>query len=141
VSARRRRDALRALRRTLGLLRPHTAGQRALAGAGVAALVGEVVMRLLEPWPVKVVVDAVVPAAAGGTAAPGTGALLLAAAVAVLVVAGLRALFAYLSTVCFALVGSRMTTYLGSRRQRPWRAAATWSTASSATSAGCRKSP
>ena len=115
MRAGKRRDALHALRRSIGLLRPHTAGQRALAGAGLAALVGEVVMRLLEPWPVKVVVDAVVPAAAGGTAPPGTGAVLAAAAVAVLVVAGLRALFAYLSTVCFALVGSRVTTRLRAR--------------------------
>ncbi|HSK27746.1 MAG TPA: ABC transporter ATP-binding protein [Jiangellales bacterium] len=115
TGAQNRRDAVHALRRSLGLLRPHTGGQRALAGAGLAALVGEVVMRLLEPWPVKVVVDAVVPAAAGGTAAPGTGMLLVAAAVAVLVVAGLRAVCSYLSTVCFALVGSRVTTRLRAR--------------------------
>jgi len=65
------RDAWPALRRTVGLLRPHTHGQRVLLGGGLAALLLEVVVRLLEPWPVKVVLDAVIPAAVGQGVGPG----------------------------------------------------------------------
>ena len=54
-------DRLRAsaLRRTLGLVRPHLRGQRLLLAGGAGLLLLEVVWRVLEPWPTKLVVDAV----------------------------------------------------------------------------------
>jgi ATP-binding cassette subfamily B protein len=102
------RAAVPGLRRTLRYLRPHLRGQRLLLAGGSAALFAEVAFRLLEPWPVKVVVDAVVAPDAAGR--PGVGRLLALAGVAVVVLAALRALASYLSTVAFALAGSRAMT-------------------------------
>nr|WP_230379355.1 ABC transporter ATP-binding protein [Microbacterium sp. ZXX196] len=65
----------------------------------------EVAFRILEPWPLKVVIDAVV--APGAASSPGIASLLLACACAVLLAAGMRALSSYLMTVCFALAGTR----------------------------------
>ena len=48
-----------ALRRTLGIVSPHVRGHRGLMSGGVVALLFEVIFRVLEPWPVKFVVDAV----------------------------------------------------------------------------------
>lgn len=86
-----------------------------MAGS-LVALYAEIALRLLEPWPLKVVLDRVV-APSGGHAAgllaldgldPPT--ILLLAAVAVFAFAGLRALAAYFSSVGFALVGNRVLT-------------------------------
>lgn len=105
-----------ALRRSLQICRPHLDGQRAVAAGGLAAMFGEVLMRLLEPWPVRVVVDAVVPAAVEGAAVPaGVERTIVLCAVATLAIVGLRALTAYVSTVAFAIVGSRVTTRLRAR--------------------------
>jgi ATP-binding cassette, subfamily B, bacterial len=107
-----------ALRRTLSILRPHVKGQRALLGAGALALLLEVVFRVLEPWPVKLVVDAVSRSLGADLADTGpvaTPTLLLACALATLSVVGLRALSNYLATVAFALGGSRIATALRQR--------------------------
>ncbi len=102
-----------ALRRSLAVCRPHLRGQRALAGAGLLAMLAEVAMRLLEPWPVQVVVDAVVPAAVDGApVADGVGRTLVLATIATVAVVAGRAVAAYLSTITFAVVGSRVTTRL-----------------------------
>ncbi|MGO0577356.1 ABC transporter ATP-binding protein [Ornithinimicrobium panacihumi] len=107
-----------ALRRTLGLLRPHLPGQRmVLAGGGFVMLL-EVVFRVLEPWPTKLVVDAVTRSlgadlADGGPVA--TTQLLLACALATISIIGFRALSNFLATVAFALAGSRIATALRAR--------------------------
>ena len=62
-------SALPSLRRTLRRFRPHVREQRRLLLLGSLALFAEVVLRLLEPWPLKYVLDAVV-AAAGGDHQP-----------------------------------------------------------------------
>lgn len=100
-----------ALRRTLTLVAPHTRGSRGIAAGGLAALVAEVAFRLAEPWPLKFVIDTVVPAVTGG-AAPTSGVLrvVVLAGVAVVLIALGRAAAAYLTSVAFALVGSRTTT-------------------------------
>lgn len=101
------------LRQTLRLLRPHLAGSRGLSLAGIAALLAEVAARLLEPWPVQWVIDAVIPAALGtGVVDAGLTRLLVTAAVAVLAVGAMRAGASYLATVAFANVGARVTTSL-----------------------------
>lgn len=101
-----------ALRKTLGLIRPHTAGSGRLASAGLVALLLEVVARLLEPWPIQWVIDRVIPAVTGRPMEPGITRLLVLAGVAVALVAALRASMSYLSTVAFANVGSQVTTRL-----------------------------
>src|SRR5690606_22736540 len=45
-----------AIRRILGYARPHLRGQRLVAVGGTIALLGEVAFRVLEPWPVKVLI-------------------------------------------------------------------------------------
>ncbi len=106
------------LRRTLGLVRPHLRGHRMLMSGGGLALMLEVVFRILEPWPVKFVVDAVTRSLGadigGGPPVDGTR-LLLACALATISVVGLRALSNYLATVAFAMAGSRIAIALRQR--------------------------
>jgi len=106
-----RRDlagALPGLRRTLSHIRPHLRRERFLVAGGFAALFAEVVFRLLEPWPLKVVVDAVIEP--GASERPDMERLLVLAGVAVVAAVALRALMSYLTTVAFALAGNRVLT-------------------------------
>lgn len=101
------------LRRSLRRFRPYLRPQRGLLAAGVVAMVLEIGLRLLEPWPLKWVLDALVAEAGGdiGVAAPDdlTRTVLLAG-VALLLVVGARASAAYSATVCLALAGNRVLT-------------------------------
>ena len=108
------------LRRTLRTIRPHLPPHRLLIAGGLAALFAEVVLRVLEPWPVKIVVDAVtVSLGANLGAAPGTPAatptLLIACGAILMGLVALRAMTSYVSTIAFALVGSRVATDLRAR--------------------------
>lgn len=114
------RDRLEAsaLQRTIGLIRPHLRGQAPLLAGGFALLLLEVVFRVLEPWPTKLVVDAVSRSLGadlndGGPQASST--LLLACALATISIIGLRAVCNYLGTVALALSGSRIATQLRAR--------------------------
>lgn len=107
-----------ALRRTLGLIGPHLPGQRRLMAGGGLVLILEVLFRVLEPWPLKIVVDAVTRSLGADLAAPGPRAsvqLLLMCAAATVAIVGMRALCNYLATVAFALAGSRIATALRQR--------------------------
>ena len=118
MSAGRRLDR-RALRRTLGLLTPHLREHRLLAAGGVVVLLAEVAFRVLEPWPLKIVVDAVSLSLGADNVDPwipeASWQLLAAAGLATVAVVGFRALANYLATVAFALVGSRVSTALRER--------------------------
>ncbi|UFU03790.1 ABC transporter ATP-binding protein/permease [Ruania suaedae] len=119
-SAERRslRRSLPGLRRTGRHLAPHLRQERRLLLAGSAALFAEVGMRLLEPWPLKFVLDGVIAASGGriGVDAPeNLTTVLLLAAVGLLVVVVLRAVCAYLMTLCFALAGTRLLTAVRAR--------------------------
>lgn len=106
------------LRRTLGLLRPHRRGHHTILAGGGLALVFEVLFRVMEPWPVKFVVDAVTRSLGADLAESGPVAstqLLLACALATVSLVGLRALCNYLATVAFDLGGSRIATALRQR--------------------------
>jgi ATP-binding cassette, subfamily B, bacterial len=103
------------LRRFAPYLRPH----RGLLAGSVLALLGATAMKLLEPWPLKFVLDRVVPGTAAGAAGgSGIGAvdaldpmtLLMLCALGVVAAYGLRALFLYIATIGFALVGNRVLT-------------------------------
>jgi ATP-binding cassette subfamily B protein len=78
------------------------------------ALLAEVGLRVLEPWPLKVIFDYVlIPAQSGRVSLPRLEALdpvllLTAAAVSIVAITGLRAIAAYWSTVSLAIVGSRV---------------------------------
>jgi ATP-binding cassette subfamily B protein len=118
----RRQDSLRktmpGLRRVLAHLAPYIRGQRGLVAGGAAAMIAAVLAKLAEPWPLKIVIDHVVPVGAGG--APGTGIpaldaltvdqLLIVVAVGLVLAIGLRAMFEYLATIAFALAGARILT-------------------------------
>ena len=89
-------------RRTLRLIRQDVAPEKKLIGAGVVALLCEVCFRVLEPWPLKIVVDALsVSLGAKVDELSATPALLLTCGVALLAIVGARALSNYLATVAF----------------------------------------
>lgn len=100
--------ALPGLRRTLHHVRPHLRPHRWLMLGGLLAMFAEVAFRLLEPWPLKYVLDAVIQPGAGTDS--GLMTLIVVAAVALLGVAALRALSAYGMTVFFTLAGTRAMT-------------------------------
>jgi ATP-binding cassette, subfamily B, bacterial len=95
--------------------------ERLVAGGAFLALLAEVGLRLLEPWPLKFVFDDILaPESAGRPRLPLLGAvdpmvLLTLAAASVVCFIGLRALAAYLSTVGFALAGTRVLTEVRSQ--------------------------
>ena len=93
---------------------PYVWPQWRIMGGSLVALVAGVVLRLLEPWPLKFVFDRLL-VADGAAGAPGTlrPALLLGlAAAAIVLITGLRAGAGYASTIGFALAGSRICTDL-----------------------------
>src|SRR5437667_4625581 len=107
------RDSLPGLGRLLRRFWPYVRRERRLVTASLLALYAEIGLRLLEPWPLKVVLDRVVAHAGSGLRLlhgvdPAT--LLMLSALAVIGVAGVRALAAYYNTVGFALVGNRVLT-------------------------------
>ena len=110
------RELLAAARRILRHFGPPLRRQRALTAMSVAALLAEVVLRLLEPWPLKFVFDHVLAPPAGqhpvfpALAKFPPMSLLLAAVLAVVLLGVLRALAAYGTALGFALVGSRVLT-------------------------------
>ena len=106
-------EAAPGLRRTLHHFRPHLRRERRLIAGGTAALFAEVALRLLEPWPLAYVLDAVVTAtgAVVRTSRPDDlGRLLVLASLAVVAIVALRALAAYLMTVTLAQAGNRVLT-------------------------------
>lgn len=110
------RAALPGLGHILSRFWPYIRRQRMLVAGSSVAMLAEVVFRLLEPWPLKFVFDRVIPT----TPADGIGSsfvealspswLLAFSAISLVLIIGLRALAAYLSTVGFALVGNRVLT-------------------------------
>ncbi|MFI8632761.1 ABC transporter ATP-binding protein [Microbacterium sp. NPDC077663] len=108
------------VRRTLATVRPLLRPHALLLVLGLLVLLLEVAFRVLEPWPLKLVVDSLA-VSLGATGAATTGIppatidLLIGCGVALLVIVCLRALSSYLSTIAFALVGSRVATALRAR--------------------------
>ncbi len=104
--------------RVMRRLWPYTRRQAPLAAGSVAALLAEIALRALEPWPLKLVFDHVLQGAKKGGRGTGfawaggldTSTLLALAAFGVVLLIGLRAFASYLSTVGFALVGNRVLT-------------------------------
>lgn len=104
------------LKRTFVHLGPYLKGERGLIAGSLFALLAEVMLRLLEPWPLKIVFDRVV---APGQRADSSLAwldsldgstILLVSAAAIVTISLLRALASYSATIGFALVGNRVLT-------------------------------
>jgi ATP-binding cassette subfamily B protein len=111
------RQSLPGFLRILRRFWPQIRHQLALLGVALVALLAEIGLRLLEPWPLKFVIDRVAAsdAQSGVIGIPWLNALdpaamLVSIALAVVVIAGLRACAAYLSTVSMALAGNRILT-------------------------------
>jgi ATP-binding cassette, subfamily B, bacterial len=106
--------ALPGMLRIVRRFAPQIGGQAPLIGGAFVALLVEIAMRLLEPWPLKFIVDYIlVPGATAGlplVAALSPAELVTLAVLAGLVIAGVRALAAYVSTIGFALAGNRVLT-------------------------------
>jgi ATP-binding cassette, subfamily B, bacterial len=102
------RESLPGFRRLGHLVRPHVHAERKLLILGSAGLLAEVGMRLLEPWPLKYVIDGVVAAPPGAGRQGDLTVMLLVASAALLVITLLRAGCAYAMTLAFALAGSRL---------------------------------
>lgn len=104
------------MRRTLRLVAPDVRPEKKLIFGGTLALLCEVGFRVLEPWPLKFVIDAVSVSLGAHVAEPAASiSLLVWCGVALLVIVSMRALTNYLATVAFALVGSRAATSLRTR--------------------------
>lgn len=110
-------QAIPSLWRVLQHFWPYIRKQQQLLILSMIALLADVGLRLLEPWPLKFVFDYVlVPGRSDdGAALPWLQSLdpvllLTLAAIAAVAITGLRAFAAYWSTVGLALVGSRVMT-------------------------------
>jgi ATP-binding cassette subfamily B protein len=109
------RQARPALARVLHRFAPLIREQRRLLVLGLVALLLEVGLRLVEPWPLGYVIDAVVVAAgasvdARGAAVGSLQTVLILCAVATVAAVALRAGASYAMTIFFALAGNRVLT-------------------------------
>ena len=100
----------------LSYMGPYLLPHRPLIAGSFLALFAGVLMRALEPWPLKVVIDhVIVPGVAQTT---GTGwissltplTVVAGASIALILILGMRALSTYWQKVGFALVGNRVLT-------------------------------
>jgi ATP-binding cassette subfamily B protein len=104
---------------------PHARQYRGLMATSLFALLAEIGLRLLEPWPLKLVFDRVIDANGRDRLSflpkldglePMT--LLALAALGVVVITGLRALASYWQTVGFAQIGNRVLRKIRARLYR-----------------------
>lgn len=90
-----------------------------LLTTGILGMLVEIVARLLEPWPLKFIIDDVIKANASQLPdhleAIGSHSLIVWGALAVVVIAVIRAGAQYISTVSLAVVGNRFLTELRCR--------------------------
>lgn len=93
--------------------------ERPLLSAGITSLLVEIVARLLEPWPLKFIIDDVIDSSQGDLPsqleAISPHALIAWGGVAVVMIAALRAGSQYVSTISLAVVGNRFLTTLRTR--------------------------
>lgn len=101
---------------TLRVLLPHIAPHKGLLAGGTAALVLEVLFRVMEPWPLKIILDTVLSPKEPVASRPIPAVvMLIGLGVLHIVIVGGRAACNYLATVSFALTGSRAATALRAR--------------------------
>jgi len=96
--------------------RPQIMAEKKLLAVSALGVIGEVSMRLLEPWPIKFVIDHVLDPVESSRDLPaalrGLSPLTLVTVSALMIVTfgALRAVAAYMNTVGLALVGNRVLT-------------------------------
>ncbi len=110
-------ESLPTLWQILRRFRPYLRKHNTVVGASFLALFAEIALRLIEPWPLKLVFDHVIVAKHHGhglkianLTAFNASSTLTIAAIAVITISGLKALADYLNTVGFALAGNRVLT-------------------------------
>jgi ATP-binding cassette, subfamily B, bacterial len=92
--------------------------ERLVLSGSLVALFAEIGLRLLEPWPLKLVFDHVIAISPGGGAdlplvgSLGPMTLLTLAALSVVVIMGLRSVAVYFNTVGLTLAGNRILTQI-----------------------------
>lgn len=109
--------AIPGLRRIFSCFRPYLRRHRGLLAGSMAALLASIGAKLLEPWPLKIVIDRVL------SVSPKDGfahipflaelsaiQLLTALALGLIAIISLQGLFSYISSVGFALAGTRTMT-------------------------------
>ncbi|WP_120004471.1 ABC transporter ATP-binding protein [Nesterenkonia muleiensis] len=106
-----------ALLRTLGMVWPFVKRHKLLVGLGFLALMGDVLFRILEPWPVKHTVDAVSDALGAELASSADGSdnvagVIVFWSVALAGIVAGRALCNYASTIAFAKTGVKVAARL-----------------------------
>lgn len=108
------RESLPGISRFVSYFWPYLRKYRGIMAGSMLALLAQVGLRILEPWPMKFVFDRVlIPQESGASAAPGgmdPVTILTLSAIALVVITALRALVSYLSTVGFAIIGNRVLT-------------------------------
>lgn len=111
------RETVPRLARVLARLWPYTRQHRPLIASSFGAMFAAVALRALEPWPLKFVFDQVIGFGDAGTSSVPTGIggldpqrILAGAAIALVIIIGLRASATYRHKVGFALVGNRVLT-------------------------------
>jgi ATP-binding cassette subfamily B protein len=104
---------------------PHVRRYRLLIAGSLFALLAEVVLRLLEPWPLKFVFDHIISASPKrhpllfrGMESLDPLTLLPLAAVAVVAITALRAVASYWQTIGFAQIGNRALTQVRNQLYR-----------------------
>ncbi|MFV0292993.1 MAG: ABC transporter ATP-binding protein [Paracoccus sp. (in: a-proteobacteria)] len=117
-------QALPAFLHMLYRFRPYLTGSRLALSGGFIALLGATAMRLLEPWPLKFVIDRIVRPSAtdttsGDVSDPFSGllnadpaTLVAICAISLALVIGFRALLQFLATTLFSQTGSKALTGL-----------------------------
>jgi ATP-binding cassette subfamily B protein len=118
-------QSLARLRRVARRLWPYIRTQRLVLAGSLLALFAEVVLRVLEPWPLKFIFDSLL-SSKHSRRLPLTALvqgvdparLIVFAVLAIVVFTGLRALAEYGNTIGFALVGNRVLTQVRSELYR-----------------------
>lgn len=113
------KKSLPGLGRVVGRFWPYIRQQKLPILKALLALFAGIGLRLLEPWPLKIVIDQVIGVQpdSTGSGIPALDALdplvlLTLCALALVVITGLRAMADYVHTVGFSLVGNRVTTQI-----------------------------
>lgn len=108
----------------LRYMSPYLGEHRNLIAGSFLALFASVLMRALEPWPLKIVVDhVIIPATSQGALGGWIDSLqpltvVAGASIALILVLGFRALSTYWQKVGFALVGNKVLTKVRSALYR-----------------------
>src|SRR5438105_3099536 len=110
-------ENLPGLRRIFAHLWPYFRKHRLLVAGSLVALLAEAALHTLQPWPLKFIIDSVLRTKHPGRLATVLGlqdmeptTLITLAALAVVLVTGLRSLADYLNDIGFAVIGNRVLT-------------------------------